>query len=181
MRQRRLLYRCIAGVEANNLRQSDPGSEQWLCRNPPSRSGRARVLPRQTTPIIVSDFMSSDGTEMSFIPLRSWCRGQQPPAIRSRIGAVVVEESTKSSGSARVLAIKTTPIMVSDFMGSDATETSFIPLRSWRRAPQPPAIRSRIGAVVVEESVIEFWDCQDSIQPCNFMNRNRGGMNLTSL
>jgi len=88
---------------------------------------------------------------------------------------------TSSSGSARG-PLKTTPtIMVSDFMGSDATETSCIPLRSWHRAQQPPAIRSRIGAVVVEESVIEFWDRQDSIQPCNFMNTNRGGMDLTPL
>jgi len=45
-------------------------------------------------------------------------------------------------------------------MSSDATETSFIPLRSWRRAQQPPAIRSRIGAVVVEESAIEFRERQ---------------------
>jgi len=47
-------------------------------------------------------------------------------------------------------------------MSSDATETSFIPLRSWRRAQQPPAIRSRIGAVVVEESAIEFWERQST-------------------
>jgi len=71
--------------------------------------------------------------------------------------------------------------MVSDFKGSDATETSFIPGRSWRRAQQSPAIRFRIGAVVVEESVIEFWDCQDSIQPCNFMNKIRGEMYHTPL
>jgi len=48
--------------------------------------------------------------------------------------------------------------MVSDFMGSDAKETSFIPLRSRRRAQQSPAIRPRIGEVVVEESALEFWD-----------------------
>jgi len=35
--------------------------------------------------------------------------------------------------------------------------------------------------VVVEESVIEFWDRQDSIQLCNFMNKGRGGMDLTPL
>ena len=35
--------------------------------------------------------------------------------------------------------------------------------------------------MVVEESVIEFWDRQDSIQPGNFMNKNRGGMDLTPL
>jgi len=98
MGQRCPLYLCVAGVEANDLAQWDSASERWLWRNLPS-----------------------------------------------------------SSGSARVLSMKTTPIMVSDFRGSDATKTSFIPLRSWRRAPQPSAIRSRIGAVVVEEFVIEFW------------------------
>jgi len=55
------------------------------------------------------------------------------------------------------------------------------PFGSWRRAQQSPAIRSRIGPVVVEESVIEFWDRQDSIQPCNLMNKGHGGMNLTPL
>jgi len=77
--------------------------------------------------------------------------------------------------------MKTTLTRVSDFLSADATEKSFIPLRSWRRAQQSPAIRFRIGAEVVEESVIEFWDRQDSIQPCNFMNTNRGGMDLTPL
>jgi len=48
-------------------------------------------------------------------------------------------------------------------MSSDATETSFIPLHSWRRAQQPPAIGSRIGPAVVEESAIEFWDRQHLI------------------
>ena len=52
--------------------------------------------------------------------------------------------------------IKTTLIRVSELLSSDATETSFIPLHSWRRAQQSPAIGSRIGAVVVEESAIEF-------------------------
>jgi len=50
--------------------------------------------------------------------------------------------------------------MVSDFMSSDVTETSCILLRSWHRAQQSPAIGSRIGEVVVEESAIESWDCQ---------------------
>jgi len=39
----------------------------------------------KTTPIMVRDFMSSDVTEMSFIPLRSLHQAQQPPAIRFRI------------------------------------------------------------------------------------------------
>ena len=115
------LYLCVAGVEPNNLPQSDPGSDKWLWRNQPSSSGIPRVC------------------------------------------------------------IKTTQTRVSDFMSFDKTETSFIPLRSWRRAQQSPAIRSRIGAVVMEVSVIEFWDRQHSIQPCNFMNKNPGGMDLTPL
>jgi len=57
--------------------------------------------------------------------------------------------------------------MVSDFMSSDATETSFILLRSWRRAQQPPSIRSRIGAVVVEGSAIRFWERQGTTDKDN--------------
>jgi len=45
-------------------------------------------------------------------------------------------------------------------MGFDATETPFIPLRSWRQDQQPPAIGSRIGQALVEESAIGFWDRQ---------------------
>jgi len=45
-------------------------------------------------------------------------------------------------------------------MSFDATETSFIPLRGRRRAQQSPAIRSRVGPVVVEESDIELWERQ---------------------
>jgi len=92
MRQRRPLYRCVAGIEPNNLPQSDPGSAQRLWRNLPSSPGIARV-PIKTTPTRVSDFMSFDATETSFIPLRSWRQDQQPPAIGSRIGQAVVEES----------------------------------------------------------------------------------------
>jgi len=98
----KILYHssCQAGIEANNLLQSDSESAQW-----------------------------------------SW------------------RSLTSSYGSARV-SIKTTLTRVSDFLSSDATETSFIPLRSWRRAQRSPAIGFRIGAVVVEESAIEFWDRQ---------------------
>jgi len=119
----KILYHssCQAGIEANNVPQSDSESAQWSWRN-----------------------------------------------------------LTSSSGSARV-SIKTTLTRVSDFLSPDATETSFIPLRSWRRAQQSPAIRFRIGAVVVEKYGIEFFDRQDSIQPCNFMNNIRGGMDLTPL
>jgi len=80
-----------------------------------------------------------------------------------------------SSRIATVL-IKTTLTRVNDFLSSDATETSFIPLRSWRQAQHSPAIRFRIGAVVVKGSAIEFWDCQHTIEYCNFMNKGPGGM-----
>ena len=38
--------------------------------------------------------------------------------------------------------------------------TYLIPLCSWRRAQRSPAIGSRIGPLVVEESAIEVWDRQ---------------------
>ena len=60
-------------------------------------------------------------------------------------------------------------------MSFDATERYLIPPRSWVQAQQPPAIRFRIGKLVVEESAIEFWDRQHIIQCCNFMNKGRGG------
>ena len=65
-------------------------------------------------------------------------------------------------------------------MDLDATETYLIPPRSWRQAQQPPAIGSRIGQLVVEESAIEFWDRQYTIQYCNIMNKSRGGKDLIS-
>jgi len=90
----KILYHssCQAGIEANNLPQSDSESAQWSWRNLTSSSGSTRG-PLKTTLTRVSDFLSSDATETSFIPLRSWRRAQQSPAIRSRIGPVVVEES----------------------------------------------------------------------------------------
>ena len=112
MRQRRTLYRRVAGVRPNNLRQSDPESAQWLWRNLPSSSGTCR---------------------------------------------------------------KTTLRRVGGFMSFNATKTYLIPARSWRQAQQPPAIRSRIGQLVVEESAIEFWDRQHTIQSCNIMRKHRGG------
>ena len=92
MRQRLPLYRWVAGIEPNNLPQSDPGLVQRLWRNLPSGSGIARVSIK-TTLTSLSDFLSLDATEISFIPLRRWHREQQSPAIRFRIRAVVVEES----------------------------------------------------------------------------------------
>jgi len=96
MRQRRPLYLCVAGIDPNNLPQSGSGSEQWLWRNLTSSSGSARG-PIMLTPIMVSDFMSSDATEMSCILLRSWRRAQQSPAIGSRVGEAVVEGSAIES------------------------------------------------------------------------------------
>jgi len=92
MRQRRTLYGCVAGVELSNRPQSDPGSAQRLWRNPTSTSGSATGC-KKTTPTRVSDIMGFDATEPSSIPLRSWLRAQQSPAIGSRIGTAAVEES----------------------------------------------------------------------------------------
>ena len=66
-------------------------------------------------------------------------------------------------------------------MSSNATETYLIPARSWRHAQQPPAIRSRIGQPVVEESAIEPRDRQHTIQSCSFMNKHCGGKYLIPL
>ena len=66
-------------------------------------------------------------------------------------------------------------------MSLDATETYPIPPRSRRRAQQPSAIRFRIGRAVMEESAIEFWDRQHTIQYCNLMNKCRGEMDCTPL
>jgi len=90
----KILYHssCQAGIEANNLLQSDSESAQWSWRNLTSTSGSPRVC-QKTTLTRVSDFLSSDATGTSIIPLRSWCRARRCPAIRFRIGAVVVEES----------------------------------------------------------------------------------------
>ena len=66
-------------------------------------------------------------------------------------------------------------------MSFDATETYLIPLGSCRQAQQPPAIRSRIGQMVVEESAIELWDRQHTIQSCNFMCKHCGGKYLILL
>jgi len=90
----KILYHssCQAGIEANNLPQSDSELAKWSWRNLTSSCGRARVSIK-TTLTRVSDLLSSDVTETSFIPLRSWRRAQRSPAIRFRIGAVVLEES----------------------------------------------------------------------------------------
>jgi len=50
------------------------------------------------------------------------------------------------------------PSVDSDFMGIDATGTSFIPACSWHRAQRRRASRAGIGEAVVEESGIEPWD-----------------------
>jgi len=118
----------------------------------------------KTTLTRVSDFLSIDATEAYFIPLCSRRRAQQSCSIRSRIGEVVGEgfaiEFWDRHGSC---IVKTTLTRVSDFLSIDATETYFIPLRSWRRAQQSPATRLRIGAVAVEESAIELLERQHSI------------------
>jgi len=86
MRQGRRLYRCVAGVEPNNLQQTNPESVKWLWSN--LQSSKVRQLSLSTK---ASDFMGCHGTGTYFIPLRSWRRAQQPPANRIGIGHAVVE------------------------------------------------------------------------------------------
>jgi len=45
-------------------------------------------------------------------------------------------------------------------MSIDVTGTYLIPSSSWRPAQGRTGDRFKIGAAVVEESAIEFWDCQ---------------------
>jgi len=154
MRQRRPLYRCVAGVEPNNLPQSDLGSAKRLWRNLPSSSGIARV-PIKTTLTRVSDFMSFDATETSFIPLRSWHRAQQPPAIRSRIGPAVVEESAIGFFGSPA----SHPIQPCNFMNNSPLGMNLIPLDSWHRAQEPPCVGFRIDC----GAVVECCSCEPGV------------------
>jgi len=47
-----------------------------------------------------------------------------------------------------------------NFMNKNRGGMDRTPLGSWRRAQQSPAIRFRIGPVVVEESDIKLWERQ---------------------
>ena len=159
MRHRRPLYLCRAGVEPNNLLQSGSGSEQWLWTNQASSSGIARTPFRPVTSWIkVAEGWTLHHCEAGVKP-------NNLPESDSGSEQWLWRTLPSRSGIARV-PVKTTPTMISDFRGFDATETSFIPLRSWRRAQQPTGIRFRIGVVAVERSAIEFWDrhstCKDN-------------------
>ena len=87
MLQRRSLYFCVAGVEPNNLPQSDPGSEQWLWRNLPSSSEIATPHPIQPC-----NFMNNIPLGMNLIPLDSWHRAQEHPSVKFRIDCLAVVE-----------------------------------------------------------------------------------------
>ena len=114
----RILYHSVAGVKPNNSPQSDPELVEWLWRNPPS-----------------------------------------------------------SSSTGRKITLK----RASGFMCFDMTQTYLIPPRGWHQAQQPPAIGSRIGQLVVEESAIELRDCQHTIQYIHFMNTGPRGKYLIPL
>jgi len=137
------LYCCVAIIEPDNLPQSDSGLVQRSWRDLPSRSGIATV-PIKTTPTSISHFLSSDTTEMSFIPPRSRRGTQYSPAIASRIGAMVVDNS-----SVELWAHPHPTIQPCNLMNTGRGGMELIPLRSWRRALPPPAIRFRIGPTVI--------------------------------
>ena len=121
--------------------------------------------------------MRFDATETSFIPL-AWLV-PSPAILRNQIyNRIFGCRGICHRAQGYPSYIKTTlTSWVSYFMGIEVTETYPIPPRSWFRAQKPPAIRSRIGVVVVELSAIEIWDCQHSLQTCNFMNNSSLGMN----
>ena len=108
------------------------------------------------------------------IPEHSWRGAQQPAVIRSRMGPLVVEECASSSATCR----KTPLRRVRRFMDFDATETYLIPPRSRHPAQQPPAIRSRIGQLVVKASAIELWEFKYPIQYCQLRNKCRRGSTI---
>ena len=124
-----------AGLRANSLPQSDPESASGTWRNLTSSWGSTRAL-RKTTRIMVSDFISPDATETSFILLFSWRQAQQSPTIWSRIRAVVVVES--------VIAIwdRYDSIQLGNFMNIDRGGMSLTLLWSW--PPGPTTSRNRI-------------------------------------
>jgi len=181
MRQRRTLYRRVAGVRVNNLPQSDPESAQRLWRNLTSGSGIATV-PIKTTPTRVSDFIGFDGTETSFIPLRSWHRAQQPPAIRSRIGPAAVEESPIEFWDCQG-TYKDNPHKGQRFhefrCDRDVLYTAAL------LASRPTTCRNRIedwlsscGGICHR---VLGSPASHPIQPCDFMNNSPMGMNLIPL
>jgi len=104
MPQRRSLYHCVAGVEPDNLPQSDSGSEQWLWRDLPSSSGIAMVSIK-TTLKRVSDFLSFDATGTPFIPLDSWHRAQEHPGVRFRIDCLAVVEGCSCGLGVWILSV----------------------------------------------------------------------------
>lgn len=93
MREMRILYHCVAGVEPNSVPQSDSGFHQRLWRNQPSPSGIAKVAKVNTSLTSVSYFMSIDRTKKYLKLQGGWHRAQQPRVIGFRIGHLVVEES----------------------------------------------------------------------------------------
>jgi len=99
MLQRRSLYRCVAGVEPNDLPQSDSGSEQWSWRNLPSSSEIA------STPPIQPCNLNNIPLGMNLIPLDSWHRAQEPPGVGFRIDCLAVVECCSGGPGVWMLSV----------------------------------------------------------------------------
>jgi len=140
-----------AGVEPSNASQRAAKSGHWLWSNLPS-SQISLGLQEKILSTEDSDFLGSDATKTCLI-LWDWHQAQQPPTNRFKIGKSVVEISAIKYNIASL--IPDTPCREeSNLMAFDSTGTYLIPLPSWRQAQGSPAIRFRIGAVVVEGSAI---------------------------
>ena len=87
-------------------------------------------------------------------PDRTQCRqGSLAAPNVTRCGALVQDAQDGQDTESKLG--RNTTVSNADHLFADV-----IALRSWHHAQQPPAIRFRSGAVVMEESAIEFWDRQ---------------------
>jgi len=100
MRQRRPLYRCVAGVEPNNPTQSDPGSERWFWRNLSWSSEIASISPLQPC-----DFMNNSPLGMNLILLDSWHRAQEHAGVGFRIDCVAVVDCCSCGPGVCILSV----------------------------------------------------------------------------
>jgi len=147
-----------------------PSSPAVLCKHLPSPTRRC-LTSWGSSSFLMTAVHEVQGRERTAFcrPVRSFSKVARQVGIKdedgprfavpSRPGLLAVPPPGPTGapdGCQHWVSIKTTLLRVSDFLRFDATETFFIPLCSWRRAQRSPAIRFRIGAVVVEELAIEF-------------------------
>ena len=104
MRQRRTIFRRVAGVQPNNLLQSDPESDNRLWRNLPS-SSVISMLSIMTTLKRVSYFLSFDATVTRFILLDIWHRAQEHHGVGFSIDCLAVVEGCSCGLGVWILSV----------------------------------------------------------------------------